>query len=224
MNLVIINETSRMADKDLESLVAPLQRQVTEHFEPAWGAAGSTITFAPRGTTVAAADGVVPVHIRDRCGISGDLGFHEDPTTPDAIIGALDCQDYGMSLSQVISHEVIETLADPLASMTHVGTDGLRYMLEPCDPVQDQGYMIDGVMVSDFVLPSYFDLALKGGPLFNHLGTLMSRCPGLLYGGYIEGWNGTQWVQRRARRTDGTHSPMSRASRRSAYRARSAPE
>lgn len=85
-------------------------------------------------------------------------GQRQDLSTPCALISV----DYGHGpWTDAFSHELMETLADP----TNLGD-------EVCDPVDGSfiidrrgmrlagGYMLDGVTVSDFVTPAWFD----GGP------------------------------------------------------------
>jgi len=92
------------------------------------------------------------------------------------------------SLSESISHEVIEALVDPLCDLwTHMPgrPAGVLVAYEACDPVEDSytvGYMDRDVQVSNFVYPSFFDdklvdpqLAAKfmaAGGKFDHLGKL----------------------------------------------------
>jgi hypothetical protein len=50
-------------------------------------------------------------------------------------------------------------LADPWINWCAQGSDGKIYALEVCDAVESDrlGYEIDGVMVSDFITPSWFE-------------------------------------------------------------------
>ena len=50
-------------------------------------------------------------------------------------------------------------LADPWINWCAQGTDGKIYALEVCDAVESDklGYEIDGVMVSDFITPAWFE-------------------------------------------------------------------
>lgn len=71
-------------------------------------------------------------------------------------------------LSNVVSHEVLETLADfsidkffSLSAPTHIDF----YSGEICDPVEfNPGYVIDDFNVANFVLPSWFVPNLGKGP------------------------------------------------------------
>ncbi|HEY1555829.1 MAG TPA: hypothetical protein VGF94_13415 [Kofleriaceae bacterium] len=66
-------------------------------------------------------------------------------------------EQFDRLLSMYISHEVIETLLNPLCNIAiRSPFDGRSYAFEPCDPVRAAYYPIDGVMVSDFVLPFWF--------------------------------------------------------------------
>jgi hypothetical protein len=58
-----------------------------------------------------------------------------------------------------LSHELLEMLADPWINWCAIGGDGQIYALEVADPVEadNLGYEIDGVLVSDFVTPAWFE-------------------------------------------------------------------
>jgi hypothetical protein len=53
------------------------------------------------------------------------------------------------------SHEVIEALVDPIAAR-QIYRDGAGVPVEVADPVEDRAYRLNGVYVSDFVLPSWY--------------------------------------------------------------------
>src|SRR6266851_6398306 len=66
--------------------------------------------------------------------------------------------------SSTLSHELLEMIADPGVNLYAIGKfrDGGRkksglYGLEVCDPVEANYYKIDGVTVSDFVRPEWFE-------------------------------------------------------------------
>jgi hypothetical protein len=54
--------------------------------------------------------------------------------------------------ARAFTHEIDETLVDP-----NVATYWQFGLLEVCDPVEEWTYQLDGVPVSDFALPSYFN-------------------------------------------------------------------
>lgn len=94
--------------------------------------------------------------------------------------------------SLTASHEIIEMLADPFSNRLIAGDsitgDGKRveYLVEVCDPCQDAsfGYQINGVLVSDFYTPQYFNAAGTSGAKYDYLGK-MSQPRTVLEGGYL---------------------------------------
>ena len=95
--------------------------------------------------------------------------------------------DAGDLVSVTFSHEVLEMLADPdINLMIQKGPRGYAY--EVCDAVEDDslGYDINGVRVSDFVYPQYFETFWKkGATTFDHRGHLNGPVPTLTHGGYM---------------------------------------
>ena len=82
---------------------------------------------------------------------------------------------------------LVRHLRDVAPVWPHAGSGlGRRgYPYEVCDAVEGHAwaYEIDGVRVSDFVLPSYFAGAAPGPYDFG--GHLQAGCPALMPGGYI---------------------------------------
>jgi hypothetical protein len=80
---------------------------------------------------------------------------HDD--RPHLIVYAGLAQQAGLPWTLTFSHELLECLVDPRADgALEIGND--TYELEICDPVQFQAYPIDGVWVSNFVTPAWFQL------------------------------------------------------------------
>ena len=78
---------------------------------------------------------------------SDDSGFHSGGGGTQPAAGVLS----GPGWTVRLSHEVLEMLVDPTAAASLNGKS-----LEVCDPVNSYHYMLDGVAVSDFVLPNWF--------------------------------------------------------------------
>lgn len=63
-----------------------------------------------------------------------------------------------LSVSAVISHEVCELVGDPGANRWANSADGQMWALELCDAVESDWYRAsNGVSVSNFLLPAYFN-------------------------------------------------------------------
>jgi hypothetical protein len=114
-------------------------------------------------------------------------GIHLNAWTrqPFALVQALD-----ESWPAVASHEVLEVLADPygnrLLAAAHPLDPGerVRYLLEVCDPCQQVSYTVNGVPMSDFYTPRYFDPVRNDGTRFSFTGELAYPLQ-VLPGGYL---------------------------------------
>jgi hypothetical protein len=60
-------------------------------------------------------------------------------------------------VSVTACHEVCEMLIDPAINMWADGPNGTLYAYEMCDACEQETFEIDGVTMSDFVYPSYFE-------------------------------------------------------------------
>ena len=132
---------------ELARVAAAIQRQVTRDFAPAWGI-HATVDVFPLLESVPADYWPVVLTARH---LGEDQGFHlTRHGQPFAVVEAVT----GWSLTA--SHEILEMLVDPTGSRIIGET-----LVEICDPCQSarDAYVIDGVVVSDFVLPSYFEEA-----------------------------------------------------------------
>ena len=187
----IFNDSTLLADADVERAAAALQRQVSEHFAPAWGV-GATLSFVPKGQ--APTPGSWWLVVLDSADQAGVLGYHD--ATPDGLpmgkVFAKTDLDNHLSWSVTLSHELLEMLADPGVNLASFIQDspktGKLYAYEVCDPVEDDqfGYAVDGVSVSNFVLPAYFEPHAKAtAGQFDFGGHLTAPAPALLSGGHI---------------------------------------
>ncbi len=97
--------------------------------------------------------------------------------------------------SVTLSHEALELIGDPEANLLVVGPNPndrrtrVFHWYEMCDAVQAESYEVDGVRVSNFLLPLYFTSSDERGGRNDFLGrvykgkTLLSF--GVNPGGYI---------------------------------------
>lgn len=204
------NESTELPDEEVARLVPAIQKQVSEHFEPAWGVGASIRFYEGRLPSHAY---VITVKDEDE---SDDtfLGYHfRDNGYPEAFIFAkADMADDG-TISETLSHEVLEMLIDPSVNLYAYRPGDTRrpdrgYFYEVCDAVQCQHYRIDGIKVCDFVYPEWFEHSwAKGSRRFDHLGKLerpFQILPGCYMDVYEAGrgertlW-GKQHVKRRKR-------------------------
>lgn len=84
-----------------------------------------------------------------------------------------------LSVSAVLSHEVIEAYCNPDINIWARNKDGLLIAYEACDPVENDFYDIttssgSKVSVSNFVLPSWFDMYPAPGTKFDYMNKVNS--------------------------------------------------
>ena len=110
----------------------------------------------------------------------------------------------GKRWSVTASHELMEMILDPSGTLTvsapsladECAANGVKppgytkqgmveYLVEPCDPVEEvDPYTIDGVEVSDFVTPAYYDSFGASGVRYSFLGSVTQPLE-VCDGGYL---------------------------------------
>jgi hypothetical protein len=155
--VALIDQTNEgaVSPTTLQQYAAALQQQVDNHLAPAWNVRADI-------SVLAAGAGVppdtLPLNIVDA--LTGQAGVHTDYRGQLSAEAVNDDQ-----LSITLSHELLEMLVDPLGTRViqapdidrYSGGQQVQYLVEVCDPCAIYTYDIDGVPVSDFVLPSFYD-------------------------------------------------------------------
>lgn len=188
----------------LDALAAPLQKYCNL-VARAWGCPAVNVFYAKNIKVADPAMWWLTVNLHSD--MPGALGYHDDHPNglPFGEVFAADDADAGASLSVTLAHEAAEIIVDPW--INNLWHDGNRYWLrEVGDPVEDDlyGIEVDGVLMSNFVLPHYYSIRQKGP--YDYGGRLKSGCPTLLSGGYISYMQGGQWHQIAARHANGSLS------------------
>jgi hypothetical protein len=186
--VAILNRScGAISDADAAAIVAALQVQVDRDYAPRWNG-GAALTFVASDDLTSWA-GKWNILLLDRLDTAGPVGSHA--LTPEGQpLGHVYVGDdlaSGTAPSVTVSHELLEMLGNPHANLlvrdkrpTAVGL--VFYTFENCDAVQadELGYAIDGIQVSDFVLPRYFDSLAAAGPFDfrEHLSGPLTIAPG----------------------------------------------
>ncbi len=139
----------------LRRYAAALQHQVDNHVAPAWDV-HADISVLDAGAVLP--PGTLPLNIVSS--IAGRAGVHTNYQGQPAAEAV-----NGEQLSITLSHELLELLVDPSGTCfkqardldPYSGRQQVNYLVEVCDPCAVFSYDIDGVQVSDFVLPSFYD-------------------------------------------------------------------
>jgi hypothetical protein len=205
ITVCVLNASSVLSDDDVQAAVPALQTQVQRDFAPVWGV-DADVTFVASGTEPPA--GSWWLVILDNSDQAGALGYHDltkEGLPLGKVFAATDIA-YQHKWTHTLSHELLEMLADADINLTvFVQSDpshGVLYSREVCDACQAEqyAYEIDGVVVSNFVYPAWFESFWpEDGTQFDFKKEI-HRPFQLLPGGYISIFDmaaGTGWQQLR---------------------------
>jgi hypothetical protein len=173
---------------ELTRVASALSKQVNRDFRPIWGVEATVDAFLDLEDVPTDAWPVVIMR-----NVQGAAGFHDDENgQPFAVV------EFGEEWSLTASHEVLEMLADPFgrrlrsanlleqARKLGLPKRRVRYLVEVCDPSEDSrfGYQVNGVLVSDFYTPQFFDPVTSTGIRYSFTGAIKAPRT-VLDGGYI---------------------------------------
>jgi len=181
-HLALVSETDQVQFSELARVAAALQKQVSRDVAPVWGVNATVDAFAQLEDVPI---DYWPIMVLDK--VDGAEGIHLDE---DGHPFALAKASAGWSLTA--SHETIEMLCDPFGNEMRAGPSPkpgqhrVRFLVEPCDPSESEefAYSVNGVLVSDFYTPSYFDPKEATGTRYSFTGAI-KRPRQVLPGGYL---------------------------------------
>jgi hypothetical protein len=213
--IAVINEATVGLGVDLDALIAALQKFVDKDFAPIWG------THA----TLKKSNGFIPgawaIAFIDNADVQGALGYHE--LTPDGLPLSKVFVETTIEAKQKVSvtacHELAEMLVDPAVNLWSEAPDGTLYAYEMSDAVEEEEFEIDGIAMSDFVYPAYFEgFRAAGSTQFDFLKKINSPFQ-ILSGGYsLVRYGGTVTQVFGSRKKEESFRQEDRRSHRSEYR------
>jgi hypothetical protein len=189
----LVDTTGEIDTELLQSVATALNIQVTRDLPQFWPVQAS-VQYLPNAKKIPA--GVWPVKLVKSLP-PDEGGFHLDKhNQPYAEVIATPGDD---SWSIDASHETIEMLVDPSGNRMQSsiaiaivgkaiddGTGQFNYLVEACDPCEanNYGYEIQGVLVSDFITPHFYDPVTASGTRYSFTGAV-TKPREILSGGYI---------------------------------------
>ncbi|KJY28855.1 hypothetical protein [Streptomyces katrae] len=195
--LALVSETksNTITPSQITRVAAALQKQATRDFAPLWQV-NATVDAFDRLEDVPV--GYWPLIVVDD--VPGAAGYHTDENKqPYSLI------EYSDSWSLTASHEMLEMLADPFGNRLvsgkspHPDQGQARFLVEVADPSEDEafGYTINGLLVSDFFTPRFYDPVTVPGTRYSFGGHIQAPRT-ILRGGYIsfeDSATGDWWQQ-----------------------------
>jgi hypothetical protein len=204
--IALVSLTRDVPTRDLMRTAAAVQKQVTRDFAPHWHLVATVDAFEDLASVPSDYHPVIV--FGDAADLADRLGFAIGGESAAALIDQFDRdQVRGVHLNEftrqpfalvavsemwpvTVSHEVLELLANPygnrLVAATHPVDRERRvnYVLEVCDPPLSIWYPVNGVPVSDFYTPRYFDPVRTAETLYSFTGSLAYPLQ-ILEGGYV---------------------------------------
>lgn len=209
-HLVICNASNVLSDGEIVRCLPAMQKWIDNMVMPAWQGQITEVElfYQPMSGISRLPPDVWPIFINRHSADPGALGWHTDETNK--IFGRIfagDCIVYKTSWTVDLTHEIAEMMGDPSAEKVFQMSADEFAAFELCDAVEsdEQAINVDGVLCSNFVLPSYFTQS-DGGPTFDYGKDLTGRCPALTGGGYMSIYRGGEWQQIQKDKSNGLAS------------------
>ncbi|WP_160143645.1 hypothetical protein [Chryseolinea soli] len=171
MIISIINHSNgKVSDAELQTVIRAINRQIKEDFEPYWSLS-ATVRLEGRSSknpdTQRAIDmrGDAVIYLWDKADVEDAIGYHDlnNRGIPFGFVFLDIARQLGEAWSVTLSHEVMELIGDPEVNLLVAGPHPnpkvkrtVFHWYEMCDAVQSERYKIDGIEVSNFLLPLYF--------------------------------------------------------------------
>jgi len=158
--IACFNQAQTPLGVDFDALIAAMQVFVDRHVAPVWA------TPAKLVKSKGFLKGAWAMVFLDNADQQGALAYHD--LTPDGLPQSkvfvkttLDNHDL---VSVSASHELVEMLVDPAINLMTTGPDPkVIYAYESADPVEALSFRVNGIPMTDFVFPAYFEAFHKAG-------------------------------------------------------------
>ncbi len=190
--IACFNKATVALGVDLDALIAAMQDYIVKSIVPVWGTPANlvkTTDFQP---------GAWAIVFLDNADQPGALAYHDltPDGLPEAKVFVKTTLDNGDLVSVSASHELVEMLVDPATNMMTTGPDPtLIYAYESADPVEALSFKVDGIPMSDFVYPAYFETFRQPGSVqFDYMSKVTQPFQILADGYQIIFQNG-KWTQ-----------------------------
>jgi hypothetical protein len=205
--IAVINESTAISNAKVQGVLKAFETQWNRDLAPAWDIAKVDMVFVSQQEQ-APRDAWWLVWL-DNSDQADALAYHDltDHGAPLSKVFVKTIEAEGASLTVAATHELCEMAIDPTINLAAQDARGMFWAYESADPVEadEFAYEIDGVLVTDFVLPSWFDFKGSSGP-YDFKGHCTDAFQ-VLRGGYAQRFDtDAGWVQINASITRGARA------------------
>ena len=190
--IACFNKATIALGVDFDALIRAMQVYVDKYVAPIWA------TPAKLVKTTGFKKGAWAIVFLDNADQPGALAYHD--LTPDGLpqskVFVKTTLDDKELVSVSASHELVEMLVDPAINLMTTGPDPkLVYAYESADPVEALSFRVNGIQMSDFIYPAYFEDFHKPGSVhFDQLHKIKKPFQ-ILAGGYQIIFRNGKWSQ-----------------------------
>ncbi len=189
----LVDMTGKIDPELVQAAAVALNIQVTRDLPQFWNIPATVVNLSNPKKVPA---GVWPVQLVKTLP-PDEGGFHSDKHKQPYSKVIASATDNTWTIDA--SHEILEMLVDPYGNRMQSsvaievvggkiedGTGQFGYLVEACDPCEDNNYAytINGVAVSDFITPHFYDPLVTPGTRYSFTGALKGPRQ-ILPGGYI---------------------------------------
>jgi len=181
VRIACVNEAKSDLGVPFDKLTAALQKCYDKHFLPVWG---YPVTLYNTSKPKPSDWQMIYFENADE---ADALGYHDltKDGQPVSKVFVKTTIDDGEKVSVTACHELFEMVIDPVANLWAQANDGTEYAYEMCDPVEEDTFKVDGVEMSNFVHPAWFEpFRHPPGTKYDHLGLLKAPFT-MTKGGYM---------------------------------------
>jgi len=191
----VINESHAITDAQVQVMIAAFQAQWNRDLAPIWDLEVAEFTWTAKSQQPPTSSWWVV--FLDDSDQANALAYHDltDKGQPISKVFVKTILDDNASVSVGATHEICEMAVDPTINLAAQDAEGIFWAYEVCDPVEDDryGYDINGVLVTDFVTPTWFGFKNATGALdFQQHASAPFQ---ILTGGYAQKFGQGGWTQ-----------------------------
>ena len=190
--IACFNKATVALGVDFDALIAAMRVFVDKHVAPVWGTPAKLIK------SNGFVKGAWAMVFLDNADQPGALAYHD--LTPDGLPQSKVFVKTTLKNNDLVSvsasHELVEMLVDPAINLMTTGPDlKLAYAYESADPVEALSFPVNGIPMTDFVYPAYFESFHKPGSVqFDRLKKVTKPFQ-ILSGGYQIIFKNGKWSQ-----------------------------
>ena len=190
--IAVFNKAKTPLPWTLDKWITAAQAYVDKFIVPHWG------TPAKLVKSTDFVKGAWAIVFLDDADAAGALAYHD--LTPDGLplskVFVKTVASYREDLSATASHELVEMLVDPAINLMTTGPDPRTvYAYESADPVEALSFKVNGIPMTDFVYPAYFETFHKAGSVRFDRMDKVGKPFQILAGGYQIVFKNGKWSQ-----------------------------